>query len=128
MKLPGGTMSGGNAMCFIGYQDDSSSPGGGFFILRNSWGTGWGSACPYGAGNGTVPYQYIANDGWEAVTTPVPRRRLIWDDWRWRRFDPRPFDPRPFDPRPFGEGEGNDGPSPRRTIMLEDGDADIIIR
>lgn len=64
---------GGHAMCFIGYQDDPAAPGGGYFMLRNSWGTGWGSQCPYGAGNGTIPYQYIAEHNWEAYTySPEP--------------------------------------------------------
>jgi C1A family cysteine protease len=59
---------GGHAVCLVGYQDSSSSPGGGYFILRNSWSTSWGYECPYGAGYGTIPYQYISNDNWEAFT------------------------------------------------------------
>lgn len=59
---------GGHCMCFIGYQDAPFFPGGGYFILRNSWGTSWGSLCPYGAGNGTIPYQYLANEGTEAAS------------------------------------------------------------
>jgi hypothetical protein len=128
MKLPGDTQAGGHAMCFIGYQDDESAPGGGFFILRNSWGTGWGAQCPYGAGNGTIPYAYIAQDSWEAVTTNVPRR-IWWDrDWReWRHWrDWR------FGPRPFGEPGGEQGAEPdgdaRRTIIIEDPNAIVIIR
>jgi C1A family cysteine protease len=63
----------GHAMCVIGYQDDSSTPGGGYFIVRNSWGmVDWGAQCPYGAGNGTIPYQYIASEGWEACNIAVP--------------------------------------------------------
>ena len=117
MPLPGEGQVGGHAMCFIGYQDDAASPGGGFFILRNSWSASWGAACPYGAGNGTIPYAYIANNGWEAVTTNVPRRRWFWDDWR--RIDPRPFGE---------EGGGDAGPNPRRTIVIEDDNADVVIR
>jgi C1A family cysteine protease len=60
---------GGHAMCFIGYQDDSTAPGGGYFILRNSWGEKWASESPYGVGNGTIPYQYIVNHNWESYTT-----------------------------------------------------------
>jgi hypothetical protein len=59
---------GGHAVLLAGYQDARSSPGGGYFIVRNSWGLGWGSQCPYGAGYGTIPYRYIINDAWEAVT------------------------------------------------------------
>jgi len=105
----------GHAMCLIGYQDDASAPGGGFFILRNSWGTAWGINCPYGAGNGTIPYAYLANDGWEAVTTPAPRRRwLPWDRWRYRPI--------------FGEEEDGGGDTGRKTIIIEASNADIIIR
>jgi C1A family cysteine protease len=60
----------GHAVCLIGYQDNAQYPGGGYFILRNSWGVDWASQSPYGAGNGTIPYQYIANENWEAFTIP----------------------------------------------------------
>jgi C1A family cysteine protease len=63
---------GGHAICLAGYQDDSSAPGGGYFIVRNSWHTTWGSQCPYGAGYGTIPYQYITNDCWEAFALAEP--------------------------------------------------------
>jgi hypothetical protein len=114
MRLGSEPVHGGHAMCLIGYQDDAGAPGGGYFILRNSWGQLWGASCPYGAGNGTIPYAYLANDGWEAVTTVVPRRRITpWDRWRYRPI--------------FGEEQP--GPQEgRRTIIIEAGDADIIIR
>jgi hypothetical protein len=76
MRIGNEPLTGGHAMCFIGYQDDRNAPGGGFFILRNSWGTTWASQSPYGAGNGTIPYAYIAQEGWEAVTHPLPRRQI----------------------------------------------------
>ena len=60
----------GHAVCLIGYQDNAQYPGGGYFILRNSWGLDWATQSPYGAGNGTIPYQYIANENWEAFTIP----------------------------------------------------------
>jgi hypothetical protein len=64
---------GGHAVCLVGYVDTPSSPGGGYFILRNSWGTAnFGSTNPFGAGYGTIPYQYITNDGWEAYTSVLP--------------------------------------------------------
>lgn len=59
---------GGHAICVVGYQDHVGTPGGGFFIIRNSWSTNWGSLSPYGAGYGTIPFQYVANDNWEAYT------------------------------------------------------------
>ena len=39
MPLPGESSEGGHAMVIVGYQEDASVPGGGFFIIRNSWGT-----------------------------------------------------------------------------------------
>ena len=33
---------GGHAVPIIGYIDDASQPGGGVFIVQNSWGSGWG--------------------------------------------------------------------------------------
>ena len=42
MPLPGEPTEGGHAWCIVGYQDEASVPGGGYFIVRNSWGTGWG--------------------------------------------------------------------------------------
>jgi C1A family cysteine protease len=72
MRIGNEPAVGGHAVCLVGYQDTPSSPGGGYFIVRNSWSTGWAYQSPYGAGYGTIPYQYITNDGWEAFTAPVP--------------------------------------------------------
>lgn len=109
--------AGGHAMCLIGYQDDASQPGGGIFILRNHWGTGWGVQCPYGAGNGTIPYAYLGNEGWEAVAMPPPRRRILPLPHDWR------VTPRPITPHVLGEGEG------RPTITIDtQGQFDILIR
>ena len=72
MRIGSESRNGGHAMCLIGYQDHADAPGGGFFILRNSWFGTWGIDCPYGSGNGTIPYAYIANESWEAVTTEPP--------------------------------------------------------
>ena len=63
---------GGHAVCLVGYQDTPASPGGGYFLVRNSWHTTWAYQSPYGAGYGTIPYQYIANDAMEAFTAVVP--------------------------------------------------------
>ena len=72
MRVGDEPMNGGHAMCLIGYQDQAEAPGGGYFILRNSWFGMWGADCPYGSGNGTIPYAYISNESWEAVTTAPP--------------------------------------------------------
>jgi len=47
MPFPSENDVGGHCMCVVGYQDDTAAtitetPGGGFFILRNSWSTHWG--------------------------------------------------------------------------------------
>jgi hypothetical protein len=71
---------GGHAVCLVGYVDTPTSPGGGYFIVRNSWGTAlFGSANPFGAGYGTIPYQYITNDAWEAYTAVVPGINSVKD-------------------------------------------------
>jgi len=125
MRIGNENTAGGHAMCLIGYQDDANSPGGGFFILRNSWGTSWGNECPYGAGNGTIPYKYISDDNWEAVTTgppPKPKPKPIeptdwWRRWRWPWFSTE------------GEGTGEEASQERRTIIIDTGGKyDIIIR
>lgn len=65
MPLSSEPVVGGHAMCFVGYEDSTEpgNPGGGRFLLRNSWGTGWGAQ-----GYGTIPYSYIAQYGKEAFT------------------------------------------------------------
>ena len=50
----------GHAVLVVGYED-GSVPGGGFLILRNSWGLDWGDE-----GYGYLPYAYIERFGGEA--------------------------------------------------------------
>ena len=71
-RLGSEPLAGGHAVCLVGYQDDAAAPGGGYFILRNSWGTSWASLSPYGRGYGTIPYRYIATDCWEAFALAAP--------------------------------------------------------
>lgn len=72
MRIGNEPAVGGHAVCLVGYQDTPDSPGGGYFILRNSWHTTWAYESPYGPGYGVIPYQYITNDAWEAFTALVP--------------------------------------------------------
>jgi hypothetical protein len=70
---PGGIPA-GHCMTAVGYQDSAQYPGGGYFLLRNSWGQDWAARSPYGAGYGTIPYKYISDDNWEAFTLRPPTR------------------------------------------------------
>jgi C1A family cysteine protease len=38
-----GSLQGGHAVLIVGYTDDPTRPDGGYFKVKNSWGTGWGS-------------------------------------------------------------------------------------
>ncbi len=66
MPIPNEGAVGGHAMAFVGYCDDASWPGGGYFILRNSWGAEWAAEHKTGAGYGSIPYAYIEQYGKEA--------------------------------------------------------------
>jgi Papain family cysteine protease len=67
MPVPNDIVDGGHAMTFVGFED-STDPGigGGRFIIRNSWGEAWAPQSAYGAGYGSIPYEYIARYCWEA--------------------------------------------------------------
>jgi C1A family cysteine protease len=68
-----GTYQGGHAILLVGYND-----AGQYFIIKNSWGTGWGEAgyfkIAYSQLSGVVEFgQYtIANEGYEGGTIPPP--------------------------------------------------------
>jgi hypothetical protein len=62
-SLPGEQRSGGHAMCMVGYRADESAPGGGYFIVRNSWGSGWATDNPDGPGYCHVPYRLMLESG-----------------------------------------------------------------
>ncbi|WP_129677489.1 C1 family peptidase [Candidatus Chloroploca sp. Khr17] len=57
--LPGEHDVGGHAMCLVGYCDDETVPGGGYFIVRNSWGIEWASENSDGAGYAHLPYAVL---------------------------------------------------------------------
>jgi C1A family cysteine protease len=67
LPLPFDTILEPHAMCIVGYNDDLSVPGGGYFLVRNSWGTGWASehALP---GYCRIPYNYLEQHATAAYT------------------------------------------------------------
>jgi len=74
LPVAGEQVVGGHAIVAVGYDDGkkvkNSSPGGvettGALLIRNSWGTGWGTA-----GYGWLPYEYVlrglAIDWWSLI-------------------------------------------------------------
>jgi C1A family cysteine protease len=67
-RNPANWLKSAHALCMVGYQDDHSVPGGGYFIVRNSWGTDWATECPDGRGYGWMPYEYLKKYGLTAFT------------------------------------------------------------
>jgi hypothetical protein len=57
--LTGEGNRGGHAMLAVGYRDDPQVDGGGYLIVRNSWGTDFATENPDGAGYLWVPYTII---------------------------------------------------------------------
>lgn len=68
VPLPGEQIVGGHAMCLVGYVDDTEVPGGGVFLVRNSWGLSFGYYGEAGPGYCRMPYEYVRQFGWEAFT------------------------------------------------------------
>lgn len=68
-------LQGGHAVCLVGYDDTMAMPDGtkGAFLVRNSWGTGWGWQ---GSGYFWMSYAYVGNtnlcsDFWVVVSAPL---------------------------------------------------------
>ncbi len=72
MPLANEQSIGGHAMAIVGYQDDAAVPGGGYFMIRNSWGETWASEGALGAGYGRLPYEFISQHSRSAYTASVP--------------------------------------------------------
>jgi len=56
----------GHAFALVGYTDDADFAGGGYFIVRNSWGANWATEGELGPGYGTLPYRYVEDLNWDA--------------------------------------------------------------
>jgi hypothetical protein len=59
VPTPAEMLAEGHAMLVVGYDDGAA--GQGHYIVRNSWGTGWGDA-----GYAYLPYDYLVRYGGEA--------------------------------------------------------------
>jgi C1A family cysteine protease len=67
MPIPGSNSDGGHAICVVGYELNANVPGGGAFIIRNSWGSAWGKPQGrFGGGYGTLFFEYVKKHGLEA--------------------------------------------------------------
>ncbi len=67
MPFPGEKSDGGHAICIVGYELNSNVPGGGAFIIRNSWGSSWAKAHGrFGDGYGTLFFEYVKKYALEA--------------------------------------------------------------
>ncbi|MBX0327928.1 C1 family peptidase [Oscillochloris sp. ZM17-4] len=58
--LPSEQAKGGHAMCVVGYRTDATAPGGGYFIVRNSWGPDWGKDNSDGPGYCHMPFLLVS--------------------------------------------------------------------
>jgi len=56
----------GHAVALVGFADDPDYAGGGYFVVRNSWGDTWATESVFGAGYGTIPYRYVERCNWDA--------------------------------------------------------------
>jgi len=75
LPLPEEPCVGGHAVLVVGYQDDPSVPGGGYFVARNSWGEEY--ACNSlidKPGCALIPYAYVRKYCVEAYAAQLEKR------------------------------------------------------
>ncbi|HVA51605.1 MAG TPA: hypothetical protein VNH11_35015 [Pirellulales bacterium] len=71
--LPTSVVAGGHAICVTRFEPDPSEPVGGWFILRNSWGSVWATQAPSPGyfspeiGYGQISATYIDKYLWEMM-------------------------------------------------------------
>ncbi len=92
MPLTNEASIGGHAMAIVGYQDDATVPGGGYFLIRNSWGETWAGKSQLAAGYGRLPYEFISKYSRSAYTATAPKP-----------VQPEPPKPQPEPPKPQPE-------------------------
>jgi hypothetical protein len=62
-NLPPADLTGGHSIALVGYRKLAGYPGGGYFIIRNSWGTDYGNQ-----GYGYISFAYIRAHSADAMT------------------------------------------------------------
>lgn len=65
-RPPAVSSNGNHAVLLIGYRDQAGAPGGGYFIVRNSWGTSWGYM-----GYALISYDYIYQYAFAPMTADL---------------------------------------------------------
>jgi hypothetical protein len=105
MPLSNEQSIGGHAMAMVGYQDDPGVPGGGYFMIRNSWGETWARDCELGAGYARLPYEFISKLGRSAYTAtapapPQPEPQPQPEPEPQPEPQPEPPQPKPEPPKP----------------------------
>ena len=100
MPLANEQTIGGHAMAIAGYQDDPGVPGGGYFMVRNSWGETWAKDSVLGAGYARLPYEFISKYSRSAytATAPAPAKPEPAPEPK-----PAPAKPQPEQPKPQPE-------------------------
>jgi hypothetical protein len=83
---------GGHAMAVVGFQDDGTWTGGGYMLLKNSWGSKWGDL-----GYARVPYDYCVRNGCYFI-------EIQGVEYKGRLPGPDPVPP----PAPTGEPTADD--------------------
>lgn len=68
MPIPGTIPEEGHAMCVVGYGYSDEFLGGGYVIVRNSWGPTWAYQSPFAPGYGTLPFSYVSRYCWELTS------------------------------------------------------------
>jgi hypothetical protein len=71
---PGASVKTGHCVCITGFVPDQNEPNGGYFVIRNSWGSKWGAQAPsplYNSpepGYGEISASYVESFCWELLT------------------------------------------------------------
>lgn len=105
MPLSNEQTIGGHAMAMVGYEDDPSVPGGGYFMIRNSWGEIWAKDSALGAGYARLPYEFIAKFGRSAYSAIAPEPEKPQPEPEKPQPEPEQPQPEPEQPKPQPEPE-----------------------